>query len=862
MNKKRLVSRVGFCILILMVLWVGAASASQRYLPGTSSTFPRSYGPGQGPERALKTPVAPEIVGGQEATPGEWPWQVALVVKGSTNLFNGQFCGGSLVAAQWVVTAAHCVYDNYGQIDNNIDIVAGVHDLTNPQAGYQQINALQIIPHPNYNANTSDFDIALIKLKTPVTLGGSGATRTGIVPLVPATVGSLSGVVSTITGWGTLTDGGSSSPVLMEVSVPIILNSVCNDSQHYAGEITSNMLCAGYESGGKDSCAGDSGGPLVVQNGSDWQLAGVVSWGYGCAVAHYPGVYTRVSQFTTWINTQIGSPVPTSATPTRTATATRTPTRTATPSRTPTRTPTVSRTPTRTPTGSNTPTRTPTLSHTPTRTPTVTFTSTRTPTATFTPTRTPTATPIPIPLPPTDLQSRAGISAIQLFWNPSPSLNVVGYNIYRTVDNAGAFSKINPLPVSGTSWSDTSLDLAAGSEYFYYLTAVNSSSNESAASNITHTSFGQASLSIPNVQGAGGMTVTVPVNIANASGLSINSMDVTIHYSPTILTAMDVQTTVLSMDYEFGLNLTEPGELRIVLASGAGGQPLQGAGALFYLVFQVAGNDGQSTPLEFDGNLTDIYANDNLVTPIPLDLKDGLFTVAQGYILGDLNGDGRVNSADVALCLQIAAGLVTPDPAQQVAGDVNGDGWINAADAALILRMAAGLPLLPAAGLAAAPTAVPVELSLGSVRTALGNSFSVPLHISDADLVAGADLVIIYDPQALTASGAHVSDLTSNFSLEVNPETPGMLRLSMASTPGHEAGLSSGSGTLVYLDFTANPAGPIGAETVLTLAAGRLNDTYGRDFSLSALQRPVTLVSGQVRLLGSNSIFVPLVSLR
>jgi hypothetical protein len=94
------------------------------------------------------------------------------------------------------------------------------------------------------------------------------------------------------------------------VSVPIVSNATCNSSVAYNGRITANMLCAGYASGGKDSCQGDSGGPLVVPNGASWKLAGVVSWGDGCAFANKYGVYVRLVNFVTWVNGYINATPP------------------------------------------------------------------------------------------------------------------------------------------------------------------------------------------------------------------------------------------------------------------------------------------------------------------------------------------------------------------------------------------------------------------------------------------------------------------------------------------------------------------------------------------------------------------------
>lgn len=284
----------------------------------------------------------PRIVGGQEAEPGEWPWQVALIVAG-VDTYNGQFCGGSLIRPDWVVTAAHCVeFVNASEVE----IAAGIHNLRFPDTGYQRRAVAEIIIHPDWDTFTSDNDIALLRLATPVDFRPPGIGELPIAPvgLVTANIGPLTGVDSTVTGWGNTLGqpdpGGVSYPdTLHEVSVPIVSNVACNAV--YSG-ITDNMLCAGLEEGGRDSCQGDSGGPLVIfdTDQSRWELAGIVSFGFGCAAPGYPGVYARVSQFISWINSEAGpditvtdnsflpvaaAPVPPWITPTPTPTITPTP---------------------------------------------------------------------------------------------------------------------------------------------------------------------------------------------------------------------------------------------------------------------------------------------------------------------------------------------------------------------------------------------------------------------------------------------------------------------------------------------------------------------------------------------------------
>uniref|UniRef100_A0A3Q3JST1 Peptidase S1 domain-containing protein n=1 Tax=Monopterus albus TaxID=43700 RepID=A0A3Q3JST1_MONAL len=160
----------------------------------------------------------------------------------------------------------------------------------------------RIISHPNYNSITKDNDICLLKLSSPVNFTDY------ILPVCLAASGSTfyNGTDTWVTGWGTI---GSGVPLpspqnLMEVEVPVVGNRQCN-CENGVGSITDNMMCAGLNAGGKDSCQGDSGGPLVSKQSSRWILAGVVSWGYGCADPNLPGVYTRVSQYENWINSQI-----------------------------------------------------------------------------------------------------------------------------------------------------------------------------------------------------------------------------------------------------------------------------------------------------------------------------------------------------------------------------------------------------------------------------------------------------------------------------------------------------------------------------------------------------------------------------
>ncbi len=318
---------LGSLIALLVLVFFAQDGAAQDGTLPVATPDPAHQGdilPGQ---------VQPDIVGGDEAVAGSYPWIAAIIHSSASNEADGWYCGGSLIRPGWVLTAAHCTYTrSVPQPASAIDVLIGRHRLSS--TGGERIDVVEIIRHPNYNNSTYDHDIALLRLSrdsvyTPIDLVPEGDT-----------VFSAAGVVSTVIGWGDTRENGvgSYSDTLQEVQVPIVTNAVCNAPNAYDGAITAVMLCAGLAEGGKDACAGDSGGPLMVPDGNgSWLQAGIVSWGINCALPNYYGVYTRVGALANWAATQIGSPGPT-ATATSTATSSPTPTATRTPTATATRT--------------------------------------------------------------------------------------------------------------------------------------------------------------------------------------------------------------------------------------------------------------------------------------------------------------------------------------------------------------------------------------------------------------------------------------------------------------------------------------------------------------------------------------------
>lgn len=240
--------------------------------------------------------IEQRIVGGEDAQPGDWPWQVALEAHLKDGSFR-LFCGGSLISPQWVLTAAHCAFDRAG-VRLPLEPLVVMHGSNDVSGGVRR-QVVKFVVHERYRPGGHLDDIALIKVDRPFDTVPSQLVKLETLRLERAF--GQPGDCAVVTGWGyTETSGGNTTRWLRQVDVPIVENAVCNQS--YFGDIHESQVCAGYKQGTKDSCNGDSGGPLVAPGGpTGWTQIGVVSYGRGCAQPNAYGVYTRVSAYLNWI---------------------------------------------------------------------------------------------------------------------------------------------------------------------------------------------------------------------------------------------------------------------------------------------------------------------------------------------------------------------------------------------------------------------------------------------------------------------------------------------------------------------------------------------------------------------------------
>ncbi|XP_063791268.1 prostasin-like [Pseudophryne corroboree] len=239
---------------------------------------------------------ADRIVGGQDGDITSFPWQVSL-------WYNSQHaCGASLISAQWLLSAAHCFPVEHSITDYTV--VVGTTTLTNPGPDVQSVMIDSVYKNPAYTPDAYSWDIALVKLKSPVTFSNTVQP----IRLPSASVQFPAGMQCSITGWGntkpSVNLGGQQT--LQVGKVTIISRRTCSclygiNPTPETLTIQADMMCAGTTDGSVDACQGDSGGPLSCYTNNNWYQAAIVSWGDVCGTPNRPGVYISVPAYSSWI---------------------------------------------------------------------------------------------------------------------------------------------------------------------------------------------------------------------------------------------------------------------------------------------------------------------------------------------------------------------------------------------------------------------------------------------------------------------------------------------------------------------------------------------------------------------------------
>ncbi|HVO54863.1 MAG TPA: serine protease [Solirubrobacterales bacterium] len=274
-----------FLVCLMAVAGLAAVPAGSAAAPGLSHLGLPGRASAVAPSGSTPTP---RVVGGTATSSSGFPWQVELIIEKTEGTF---LCGGTLIHPYVVLTAAHCLTNEYGELETGTEVTAWL-GRTSLESGGTPIEAYDLWVPNAYDPYAHSFDIGFVSLWEPSSLPRlqiAGPTERALW---------TAGRSATISGWGLTSEEGSLAPVLQAATVSIIDDATCAGPgiNGLYGFSATTMVCAGNLAGGTGTCHGDSGGPLQVPiDGGGYRLVGVTDWGVGCAQPNKPGVFARVA---------------------------------------------------------------------------------------------------------------------------------------------------------------------------------------------------------------------------------------------------------------------------------------------------------------------------------------------------------------------------------------------------------------------------------------------------------------------------------------------------------------------------------------------------------------------------------------